>query len=140
MAFPASPPMDFAPVAAKAHIPAYNDAISNNPCALVSLIAVAGVNVAAQNLCRMHYAMQYGLNVNDLRGIDAAFGATAGTPGSFTPAGTSPPASVADLIAGRPVAVAASPATAWTTGQRVVCADGSTAYWNGTAWVAGTAP
>jgi hypothetical protein len=52
--------MDFVPVAAKAHNPVYNDAISNNPCALASLTSVGGADVSAQNLCRMHYAMQYG--------------------------------------------------------------------------------
>jgi hypothetical protein len=65
-----------------------------------------------------------------------ATGATAGTPGTWTPAGSTPPATVAALLADP---VTASPATAWTTGQRVVCGDAAPAYWNGTAWVAGTA-
>jgi hypothetical protein len=34
----------------------------------------------------------------------------------------------------------ASPSTPWTSGQRVVLADSSTASWNGSAWVAGAAP
>lgn len=68
-----------------------------------------------------------------------ATGATAGTPGSFTPAGSLIPAR-ADLLAGLPVTVTPSPGTAWTTNQRVVCADSLTAYWNGSAWVAGQAP
>lgn len=69
-----------------------------------------------------------------LAGI-APTGATAGTPGAFTPGGAVPPANLADLQTG----VTASPGTAWTTGQRVVLADGSLAHWNGTAWVAGAA-
>jgi hypothetical protein len=64
-----------------------------------------------------------------------ATGATAGSPGSFTPGGSATPANLASLAGITP-----SPATAWTTGQRVVLADGSTASWNGSAWVAGAAP
>jgi hypothetical protein len=69
-------------------------------------------------------------------------GATAGTPGSWTPAGSTAPSSVANLIAGTPNAVTASPTTAWTTGQYVQTGTsgvGGQAYWNGTAWTAGTA-
>jgi hypothetical protein len=68
----------------------------------------------------------------------ASTGATAGSPGSFTPAGSTPPANAAAATA-----VTASPATAWTTGQYV---QGSTAgslgemYWNGTAWTVGRKP
>lgn len=71
-----------------------------------------------------------------------ASGATAGTPGSWTPAGSDPPASPADLIANDPVVVTASPATAWTTGQYVqtqTSGTGGRAHWSGTAWVAGAA-
>lgn len=61
--------------------------------------------------------------------------ATSGTPGTYTPAGASPPLSVASMSG-----VTASPATAWTTGQYVLLRDNSSkAYWNGTAWIAGTA-
>lgn len=66
-------------------------------------------------------------------------GATAGTPGAWTPPGSTPPATVAALIAGTPNAVVANPATVWTTGQRVVCGDAATAHWSGAAWVAGVA-
>lgn len=69
-------------------------------------------------------------------------GATAGTPGTWSPAGSTPPASVANLIAGTPNPVTASPATAWTTGQYVQTGTAGTpgqAHWSGTAWVAGTA-
>jgi hypothetical protein len=68
----------------------------------------------------------------------SATGATAGTPGTWTPAGSAPPADVASLTAGTPNPVTASPATAWTTGQYVQTATaGPTgqAHWNGTAWV-----
>jgi hypothetical protein len=65
-----------------------------------------------------------------------ATGATAGIPGSFTPAGAEAPETLAALQGG---GVTASPATAWTVGQHVVLGDLSKAYWNATAWVAGQA-
>ena len=66
----------------------------------------------------------------------AATGATAQTtPGQFTPAGAMAPSGFAGLTG-----VTASPATAWTVGQHVRLGDGTTAYWNGTAWTAGIAP
>lgn len=70
-------------------------------------------------------------------------GATAGTPGTFTPAGSDPPNSVADLIAAIPNTVVASPATVWTTGQYVQTATTGVpgqAHWNGTTWVTGPKP
>lgn len=70
--------------------------------------------------------------------VVAATGATAGTPGSFTPAGATPPANVAGLTG-----LAANPATAWTTGQYMQTATSGTAgqgYWDGAAWTAGKAP
>lgn len=63
-----------------------------------------------------------------------ATGATAGTPGSFTPSGSTTPANLAAMSS-----VTASPATAWTTGKYVVLGDATEAYWNGTAWVSGRA-
>jgi len=71
----------------------------------------------------------------DLPGWIAATGATAGTPGTFTPTGATAPANLAALAG-----VTASPATAWTTGQHVILGDASHAYWNATAWTAGNAP
>ena len=62
-------------------------------------------------------------------------GATEGNPATWTPAGTDPPRSKAELVAGVPVAVVATPATAWTGYVQVVGANGYTATWNGTAWV-----
>ena len=64
-----------------------------------------------------------------------ATGATAGKPGTFTPAGTATPANLAALTG-----IVASPISPWASGQRVVLADSSTASWNGSAWVAGAAP
>ncbi len=69
----------------------------------------------------------------------AATGATAGTPGTWTPSGATPPANAAGATSS---GVVASPATAWSTGQYV---QGSTVgaagemYWSGTAWTAGRA-
>ncbi|MCD7438985.1 hypothetical protein K4B79_12195 [Streptomyces lincolnensis] len=63
-----------------------------------------------------------------------ATGASAGTPGSFSPDGSVAPANLAGLAG-----VIATPSSAWTTGQHVVLGDASKAYWNGTAWVAGQA-
>jgi hypothetical protein len=67
-------------------------------------------------------------------GGSVATGATAGSPGSFTPEGSTAPANLAGLAD-----VIATPTSAWTTGQHVVLGDASKAYWNGTAWVAGQA-
>lgn len=72
-----------------------------------------------------------------------ATGATAGAPGAWTPAASAPAPDVTALIAGKPGAVTASPATVWTTGQYVQTQAQGTegrAYWNGTAWVAGAKP
>jgi hypothetical protein len=68
----------------------------------------------------------------------AATGATAGTPGTFTPGGATTPANLAALQGATPPVVA-SPATAWTTGQHVVLGDAAHAFWNSTAWTAGDA-
>jgi hypothetical protein len=70
----------------------------------------------------------------------AATGAVAGIPGTWTPPGSAPPANVAALQSS---SITATPATAWTIGQYMQTATagvGGQAYWNGTAWTAGTAP
>jgi hypothetical protein len=64
-----------------------------------------------------------------------ATGATAGSPGTWTPVDSYPPETLPELVAG---SVTASPATAWTAGQYVVLGDGSHAKWSGTAWQAAT--
>lgn len=74
--------------------------------------------------------------------VTPATGATAGTPGTWTPGGSTAPSSVANLIAGTPNAVTASPATAWTAGQYVQTGTAGLpgqAHWDGTAWVAAPA-
>lgn len=68
-------------------------------------------------------------------GVEAT-GATAGSPGSFTPANSYGPANFAEL---EDATLTKNPSTAWTTGQRIVLRDGSTAHWTGTAWAAGPA-
>ena len=70
-----------------------------------------------------------------------ATGATAGTPGTWTPGGSTAPASVSALQGASP-AIVASPATAWTTGQYVQTGTAGTtgqAHWDGAAWASGTA-
>lgn len=64
-----------------------------------------------------------------------ATGATAGSPGTFTPAGAVVPVNLAAMST-----VVASPTTAWTAGQYVVLGDTSNAYWDQTTWVTGQAP
>lgn len=63
-----------------------------------------------------------------------ATGAIAGTPGSFTPAGATPPSNL-----GAMTGITATPATAWTVGQHVITADTQHCHWTGTAWAAGDA-
>lgn len=67
--------------------------------------------------------------------VVAATGATAGTPGTWTPSGATPAPNLAGMSS-----IAPSPSTAWTVGQRVVMGDSNATYWNGTAWTAGQAP
>jgi len=65
----------------------------------------------------------------------AATGATAGTPGSWTPSGAQAPANLAACTG-----VVASPASAWTTGQYAVTGDTQHVHWSGSAWASGDAP
>jgi hypothetical protein len=74
---------------------------------------------------------------------EPATGATAGIPGTWTPPGSQPPATVADLVAGIPNDVVADPTTPWTAGQFVqtLTPDAAgRATWTGTDWVGGVAP
>lgn len=64
----------------------------------------------------------------------AATGASSGTPGTFTPSGSTPPGSLAAAAS-----LMATPGTAWSTGEYVVLGDASEAYWDGTDWVEGRA-
>jgi hypothetical protein len=69
--------------------------------------------------------------------IVIATGATAGSPGTWTPAGSVPPASFADAAL---ASVTATPSALWSAGQYVVLGDVSHAYWDGAAWVVGDGP
>jgi hypothetical protein len=61
---------------------------------------------------------------------DPATGATAGTPGSFTPADSFRPETLDDMTG-----ITADPLTAWTGTQYVELQNGDHVKWNGTAWV-----
>ena len=68
----------------------------------------------------------------------APTGATAGAPGTWTPAGAQPAASLTAMSS-----VVANPATPWTTGQYVQTATPGApgqCCWTGSAWVGGRAP
>lgn len=67
-----------------------------------------------------------------------ATGATAGIPGTWTPAGSAPPADPSHMTG-----ITASPTSAWTTGQYVQTALAGApgrVTWSGTGWVGGVAP
>lgn len=64
--------------------------------------------------------------------VITATSASAGTPGTYSPAGAANPATLAAMAS-----VTAVPTTNWTTGQYVNVADGSRANWTGSAWAAG---
>ena len=68
-------------------------------------------------------------------GAVVATGATAGSPGYFTPTGATVPANLAALTG-----ITANPAAAWTAGQYVITADLLANNWNVTAWAAGKHP
>jgi hypothetical protein len=63
-----------------------------------------------------------------------ATGATAGIPGTWTPAGALPCPVFTQMNT-----ITASPATAWTTGQYVELGDWTYAHWGGAAWTSGAA-
>lgn len=72
-------------------------------------------------------------------GAVPATGATAGTPGTWTPGGSTAPA---DAAAANTAAITATPATAWTTGQFMQGSTVGTAgemHWDGTTWQTGKA-
>lgn len=74
---------------------------------------------------------------NGAQAIVLATGATevSGLAGTYTPTNAGPPMTIAGLAG-----VTASPGTAWGSDSHVELGDGTTAYWNGTAWTAGVAP
>jgi hypothetical protein len=61
---------------------------------------------------------------------------TAGIPATLTPSNATRPASLTNLTAKG----ALGNVTAWTTGQYVVLADGTEAYWDGNSWESGRKP
>lgn len=70
--------------------------------------------------------------------VPKATGATAGLPGTWTPAGHDPAQNLSDMAG-----VTASPTTPWTSGQYVQTALAGApgrVTWTGTAWVGGAAP
>ena len=62
-----------------------------------------------------------------------ASGATPGTPGQFTPAGSVPPATKAVLDA-------INPGAAWTTPGDYIAVAGQNYYWDGATWQSGVVP
>lgn len=66
----------------------------------------------------------------------AATGATAGTPGTWTPSGSTAPANLSAVTS---AGIIANPATAWTIGQYVATADTQHCHWDGAAWASGDA-
>jgi hypothetical protein len=69
----------------------------------------------------------------------AALIGIAGTPGTWDPPGSVPPATHADLAAGIPNVVTAQPLTRWE-GTYVNTADGQPSWWDSTAWQPGIGP
>jgi len=90
-----------------------------------------GEQVEVTRICRFvltpDAAESLGVTLEPATGADAA--------GTWTPEGSEAPLTLADMAG-----VTANPTTAWVDGQHVVLGDGTSAYWDGTAWVAGTAP
>jgi hypothetical protein len=70
--------------------------------------------------------------------VPGPIGAIAGTPGFFTPAGSTVPANLAALSGLFGVGPYGTD-TAWATGQYVTTADGAANHWTATGWVAGKA-
>lgn len=99
--------------------------------ALSDTESLSGLPLAVTPL--VYSSNTYAYTVSPL-GRPNATGATAGTPGSYTPSGAQPPYALADLTG-----ILASPTSAWTTGQNIVLGDGSLAHWSGSAWVTGAA-
>ena len=66
----------------------------------------------------------------------APTGVTPGTPGSFTPGGSTIPANLV-VLQGQG---ALGETTAWATGEYVTLGDASQAHWDGDSWVGTVAP
>lgn len=98
-------------------------------------LLVGADTAAAQTARPRKYASADGIGWSDSPASGPSTGATAGNPGTWTPANSLPPANFTKMDT-----ITASPATGWTVGQHVVLADATNAYWQGTAWASGKAP
>jgi hypothetical protein len=65
--------------------------------------------------------------------------ATGAASGIFTPEGSAPPPTLADLTAAD-APVQPEPANAWARGQHITLGDKTQAHWDGNRWSAGPAP
>lgn len=127
-----------------ASLKAQNNPAYNNSIKLLEA-EQAAANTAASNAKALADLKLAERDANTLNATNAtaaaaalrpdATGATAGSPGSWTPAGTDIPANLAEVVAD---GIVATPATAWTNGQSVVTSSSQAVHWDGLAWVAGT--
>jgi hypothetical protein len=94
-----------------------------------------------------HAMRGYDTSTHEIWGDSFAGGGTAlpasigyaGIPGDWGPVGCTVPVNQAAVVGS---SIVASPTSAWTTGQYAqtqVAGAGGRVYWNGSAWVAGTA-
>lgn len=94
-----------------------------------------------------HNMRGYDTSTHEVWGDSFAGGGTAlpastgfaGTPGDWGPVGCTVPANAAAVVGS---SIVASPTSAWTTGQYVQTATAAApgrVYWNGSAWVGGSA-
>jgi hypothetical protein len=89
------------------------------------------------------YEESYPPSLLGLPGGGPSTGATAGIPGTWTPAGSTPPATQLDALQGKPYTIKPTPATGWTSGQYVQTQQAGAAgriTWTGTSWAGGAAP
>lgn len=82
------------------------------------------------------YSKFTGVVIQDVGGASEATGATQGAPGTWTPAGSIPPADYTELAA----EITASPSSLWSPGNYVTAVDGTEWHWNGSAWTSGRSP
>lgn len=119
-----------------------NPAYANSIAVLVAAQATA--NTASSNAAALAAIKLAERDANTTNAANAtaaaaslrpdATGATAGSPGTWTPSGTDIPFDLAEVIAD---GIVATPATAWTNGQRVVTGSSAAVHWDGLAWIAG---
>ncbi|MFH8414357.1 phage tail tube protein [Streptomyces collinus] len=93
--------------------------------------SLAGLPIGVKPMAHQNNTWTYAITP---LGSSLATGATAGSPGSFTPEGAVVPANLAAMAE-----VIATPTSAWTTGQHVILGDDSHAFWDGDSWASGNA-